>query len=84
MSVNDILKIPVDYLLKDGGLLVVWSTNKPSQIQEFLQGLHAWGVEHIATWYWLKVVLIIMVISHGRSWIFFTSLAFPLFFFQVS
>lgn len=55
MSVDDILKIPVDYLLKDGGLLVVWSTNRPSQMQEFLQGLHTWGVEHIATWYWLKV-----------------------------
>ncbi|KAG0711008.1 Methyltransferase-like protein 4 [Chionoecetes opilio] len=55
MSVEDILKIPIDNLLKDGGLLAVWSTNSPSQIQEFLQGLHAWDVEHIATWYWLKV-----------------------------
>ena len=68
MTVKDILKIPVDHLLKDGGLLVVWSTNKPSQIQEFLQGLHTWGVEHIATWYWLKVVVMIMVIRLSGSW----------------
>lgn len=55
MSVKDVLRIPITHLLKHGGLLAVWSTNKPSQIQEFLEGLHTWGVEHVATWYWLKV-----------------------------
>lgn len=62
MSVKDVLKIPVKYLLKDGSLLAVWSTNKPSQIQEFLQSLPTWGVEHVATWYWLKVLVMIAVV----------------------
>lgn len=57
MSVKDVLKIPIKDLMEDGSLLAVWSTNKPSQIQEFLQGLHTWGVEHVATWYWLKVLV---------------------------
>lgn len=55
MGVEDVLSIPIDSLLMDGGVLAVWSTNKASQIQEFLQGLHLWDVELVATWYWLKV-----------------------------
>lgn len=55
MNVNDILKIPVDHLVRDGGVVAVWSTSNPSHMQEFLQGLHTWGVELVATWYWLKV-----------------------------
>ncbi|XP_045130146.1 DNA N6-methyl methyltransferase-like isoform X2 [Portunus trituberculatus] len=55
MNVKDILKIPVDHLVKNGGLVAVWSTSNPSHMQGFLHSLHTWGVEHIATWYWLKV-----------------------------
>ncbi|KAG7163223.1 N(6)-adenine-specific methyltransferase METTL4-like [Homarus americanus] len=55
MTVADILHLPVADLLSDGGLLVIWCTNNNSIVQEFLQGLHAWGVELVATWYWLKV-----------------------------
>uniref|UniRef100_A0A0P4W551 Methyltransferase-like protein 4 n=1 Tax=Scylla olivacea TaxID=85551 RepID=A0A0P4W551_SCYOL len=55
MNIKDILKIPVDHLLKAGGLVAVWSTSNPSHMQEFLQSLHTWDVEHVATWYWLKV-----------------------------
>ncbi|ROT76131.1 putative methyltransferase-like protein 4 [Penaeus vannamei] len=46
---------PVGEILSPKALVVVWCTNNASIMEEFVQGLHKWGVHLVATWYWLKV-----------------------------
>lgn len=55
MPVSDILALPVGKILSPKALVVVWCTNNASIMEEFVQGLHKWGVHLVATWYWLKV-----------------------------
>ncbi|ATY62772.1 MT-A70 family [Cordyceps militaris] len=55
---NLLRAIPVRAHLADDGLVAVWITNKP-RIVDLLAApggvLHAWGVEVVAEWTWLKV-----------------------------
>ncbi|KAK3865134.1 hypothetical protein Pcinc_029248 [Petrolisthes cinctipes] len=55
MTVESILQLPIGRVLNKGALVVIWCTNNKTHIQEFLAGLHHWGVQLVATWYWVKV-----------------------------
>ncbi|XP_042867106.1 DNA N6-methyl methyltransferase-like [Penaeus japonicus] len=55
MTVSDILALPVGEILSPDAIVAIWCTNNASILEEFIQGLHKWGVHLIATWYWLKV-----------------------------
>ncbi|XP_076062189.1 methyltransferase like 4 isoform X2 [Oratosquilla oratoria] len=39
----------------ESGLLVVWCTNNHKMIHQFRECLQHWGLDLVATWYWLKV-----------------------------
>lgn len=43
-------------LLQDGGLVVLWMTNR-ERLHKFVekQLLPAWGLELVATWWWAKI-----------------------------
>ncbi len=53
---TDFLGLPILELTKQGGLVIVWATNKQSQhdfIREELFG--RWKVAFLTQWIWLKV-----------------------------
>ncbi|CAH0590405.1 unnamed protein product [Chrysodeixis includens] len=55
---EDIAAIPVQNLLSDNCLVVVWCTNAPSNIAAVKNMIFPkWGVQYVATWYWLKVTV---------------------------
>lgn len=49
--------VPMRELVRaDGGLVAVWTTNKRAWGEWVVSELFPrWGVEHVATWFWLKV-----------------------------
>lgn len=55
-SNESLLDLPVASLLKPNALVAVWCTNAPEH-REFVTSrlLPAWGCQHIATAYWLKL-----------------------------
>jgi hypothetical protein len=56
MSVSDLSALPVGQLLQLGGLLALWVTNDRKLVDASrTRILEAWGLEAVATWYWLKV-----------------------------
>ena len=58
----DIQRLPIGSLCRDGALVVVWCTNSVAhQIQLINQFFPKWGVQHITTWYWLKVTLNVLL-----------------------
>nr|XP_018897706.1 PREDICTED: methyltransferase-like protein 4 [Bemisia tabaci] len=53
---EELLKFPMNRFLDEAGVVLIWCTNAPSHILELSKVLlPAWNLEHIATWYWLKV-----------------------------
>ncbi|XP_059054916.1 N(6)-adenine-specific methyltransferase METTL4 isoform X2 [Achroia grisella] len=53
---EDIASIPLKTLLATNCLVAVWCTNSPSNIAAVKNMIFPnWGVEYVATWYWLKV-----------------------------
>ncbi|PZC83754.1 hypothetical protein B5X24_HaOG206911 [Helicoverpa armigera] len=55
---EDIAAIPVQNLLSENCLVAVWCTNAPSNVAAVKNIIFPkWGVEYIATWYWLKVTV---------------------------
>lgn len=55
---EDIASIPIKNLLTDNSLVAVWCTNSPSNISAVKDQIFPnWGVEYVATWYWLKVTV---------------------------
>lgn len=55
---EDIASIPVQDLLSSNCLVAVWCTNSPSNITAVKDLIFpTWGVEYVATWYWLKVTI---------------------------
>ncbi|XP_060524520.1 N(6)-adenine-specific methyltransferase METTL4 isoform X2 [Cylas formicarius] len=57
MMANEELKnIPLENMLTDNGLIVVWCTNSPKHIT-YLKDIvfKKWKVGYISTWYWVKV-----------------------------
>lgn len=57
LSLDAIKALPVPSLLDaTGGMVAVWVTNNPAFVQWTAKTLlPAWGCEHVATWYWVKV-----------------------------
>ncbi|XP_057663277.1 N(6)-adenine-specific methyltransferase METTL4 [Diorhabda carinulata] len=57
MIYNDDLKqLPIENLLSDDGLLVVWCTNSKQNSNALLTDLFPhWNVEFVSKWYWLKI-----------------------------
>ena len=50
------LHVLVLFLLQDGCLVVMWVTNRERHIRFVHEELLPhWGLDHIATWLWLKV-----------------------------
>lgn len=55
---EDIAAIPVQNLLSQNCLVAVWCTNAPTNITAVKNVIFPrWGVEYVATWYWLKVTV---------------------------
>lgn len=53
---EDLKKIPVNKLLKDNGLIVVWCTNSPQHLNSLINDVFKkWNVEFVTKWFWLKV-----------------------------
>ncbi|XP_031765703.2 N(6)-adenine-specific methyltransferase METTL4 [Galleria mellonella] len=53
---EDIASIPLKTLLADNSIVAVWCTNSPSNITAVKNLIFpSWGVEYVATWYWMKV-----------------------------
>ncbi|GBP22665.1 Methyltransferase-like protein 4 [Eumeta japonica] len=53
---EDIASIPVPELLMPNGIVAVWCTNAPSNVDAVKNLIFPkWGVKYIATWYWIKV-----------------------------
>ncbi|XP_022907923.2 N(6)-adenine-specific methyltransferase METTL4 [Onthophagus taurus] len=53
---NNLLDIPIESLIHDGSLIVVWCTNAKSNINSLKNDIFKkWGVEYFATWFWLKI-----------------------------
>lgn len=56
---EELLKFPMNRFLDEAGVVLIWCTNAPSHILELSKVLlPAWNLEHIATWYWLKVCIV--------------------------
>ncbi|KAL7270667.1 hypothetical protein RUND412_006622 [Rhizina undulata] len=55
-SVNSLLRLPLDEVLKDGALVAVWITNKP-KFRHFVleKAFPKWGLEEAGEWVWTKV-----------------------------
>ncbi|KAI9312866.1 MT-A70-like protein [Dichotomocladium elegans] len=55
-DIYDFYQIPVPSLIKPGGLVAVWVTNKPKFRRFVIDKLFkAWKIEFVGVWYWLKV-----------------------------
>ncbi|KND00416.1 uncharacterized protein SPPG_04738 [Spizellomyces punctatus DAOM BR117] len=58
IDIYDLFRLPLKHLIKPGGCLAVWVTNKP-KYQRFVRDklFSACGLAYVAEWYWLKVTL---------------------------
>ncbi|KAG5883617.1 hypothetical protein JTB14_005749 [Gonioctena quinquepunctata] len=53
---EDLKSLPVEKLLKDDGLVVVWCTNSEQNFNHLVNHIFPkWGVEYSSKWFWLKV-----------------------------
>ena len=56
MRDHEIQQLPVPLLANQNALVVTWVTNKQHQHRLVKDTLYPkWGVQPLATWYWLKV-----------------------------
>ncbi|CAH0559498.1 unnamed protein product [Brassicogethes aeneus] len=57
MMYNDDLKnIPIEVVLKESGLVVVWCTNSQQNLDTLINDIFKkWNVDFITKWYWLKI-----------------------------
>lgn len=58
MMFNDDLKsIPIETLIKDDGIVVMWCTNSVSHFNCVKEEIFdKWGVKYLGKWYWIKVL----------------------------
>lgn len=55
---KDLSSLPINSLLLKNGIIGVWCTNSPSQVNAVLSELFpAWNVEFLTQWFWLKVTV---------------------------
>ncbi|CAL8088654.1 unnamed protein product [Orchesella dallaii] len=53
---DGIAKLPINKLLKEDGIVVVWCTNAKSHQDALINEIFRdWNVKYLETWYWLKV-----------------------------
>lgn len=53
---SELKDLPIGPLLAKEGLVAVWCTNSPSHIDDLINDIFpVWGIQYVATWYWLKV-----------------------------
>lgn len=59
MMYNSELKdVPVEQLLKDNGIVVVWCTNSSQNLHELINVIFPkWKIQLVAQWYWVKITL---------------------------
>ncbi|KAM3960306.1 LOW QUALITY PROTEIN: methyltransferase like 4 [Aphomia sociella] len=64
---EDIASIPLKNLLATNCLVAVWCTNSRNiaAVKDLI--FKSWGVEYVATWYWLKVTIDLMPLCPFRS-----------------
>lgn len=57
MMYNTELKnLPIESLLNEGGLLVVWCTNSAQNLEDLLNNIfQKWQVQFVAQWFWVKI-----------------------------
>ena len=58
MNEEELLKLPIETLLRPQGLVAVWITNNErleSHVKEEL--FPHWNLQCVAKWYWLKVII---------------------------
>lgn len=56
MYTNDLGEIPINKLLSEKGLVVIWCTNSQQHMQNLVNGVfQKWDVKFFAKWYWMKV-----------------------------
>ncbi|CAG9769346.1 unnamed protein product [Ceutorhynchus assimilis] len=54
----DLKEIPVDKLLSNNGIVVVWCTNSFQHLNTLLEDIFPkWKVSFVAKWYWLKITV---------------------------
>lgn len=52
----DLKNIPVECLLRENGLVVVWCTNSSQNLEELINDIFPkWQVRFVAKWYWIKI-----------------------------
>ncbi|XP_030760889.1 methyltransferase-like protein 4 [Sitophilus oryzae] len=55
---TDLETIPIENLLKDDGLVVVWCTNSLQHLNYLTENIfQKWGVKYVSKWYWVKVTM---------------------------
>lgn len=53
---HELVPMPVNSLLVDGGYVAVWVTNKSSVVKFVTEQLFtAWHLQHVAEWQWVKI-----------------------------
>ncbi len=59
----DLTELPLPSLAADDALIVTWVTNKQKLLRYVKEELFPlWHVTHVATWYWIKVKMLIFYI----------------------
>lgn len=71
MMYNDELKaIPIENLLHDNGLVIVWCTNSLQHLQALQNDIFPkWNVQFVAKWYWLKVSCFNILLNISNNFI---------------
>ncbi|CAH1775747.1 unnamed protein product [Owenia fusiformis] len=58
LSEYDFYQVPIKQLISHRGVVLVWVTNKLSQIQFVTEQLFPqWGVTYHTSWYWIKITV---------------------------
>lgn len=55
---TDLKSIPIEKMLTDNGIVIVWCTNSPQHLNDLTQNIFPkWGVKFVAKWYWVKITI---------------------------
>lgn len=55
---EDVKNLPVESLLKDDGMVIVWCTNSQQHMNDLLTKIFPkWTVKYVAKWYWVKITM---------------------------
>jgi hypothetical protein len=61
MDNSFLASLPIAELCSAGTLVAIWLTNSPTHIDYLLNTLlPTWGLDYITTWFWIKVIIIIL------------------------